>query len=129
MMFDLLLDVMNGFLAKIGSTVPLGRGYFPRHSRHFVPGSPGLQPWESKASRLSQAGSNHAACRFGHFGSPEGRKQNSPWASALGRRPERNRPERAAEGRSLFPKITFLESDSLTEKAPYPFCHAKPRTP
>jgi hypothetical protein len=38
MMFDLILDVMNGFLAKIGSIVPLGRGYFPRHSRHFVPG-------------------------------------------------------------------------------------------
>src|SRR5580698_6794576 len=36
------------------------------------------------ASRLTQAGSNHAPCRFGHFGSPEGRKQNSPWASALG---------------------------------------------
>ena len=32
MMFDLILDVMNGFLAKIGSIVPLGRGYFPRHS-------------------------------------------------------------------------------------------------
>jgi hypothetical protein len=28
MMFDLILDVMNGFKAKIGSTVPLGRGYF-----------------------------------------------------------------------------------------------------
>jgi hypothetical protein len=28
MMFDLILDVMNGFLAKIGSIVPLGRGYF-----------------------------------------------------------------------------------------------------
>ena len=39
----------------------------------------------SKASRLTQAGSNHAACRFGHFGSPEGLKQNSPWASALGK--------------------------------------------
>jgi hypothetical protein len=35
MMFDLILDVMNGFLAKIGSIVPLGRGYFPRHSRHL----------------------------------------------------------------------------------------------
>jgi hypothetical protein len=38
MMFDLILDVMNGFSAKIGSTVPLGRGYFPYHPRHFVPG-------------------------------------------------------------------------------------------
>src|SRR5271163_5245619 len=54
--------------------------------------SPGLQPWESKASRLTQAGSNHAACRFGHFGSPEGRKQNSPWASALGRRAREESP-------------------------------------
>ena len=37
MMFDLILDVMNGFLAKIGSIVPLGRGYFPHNPRHFVP--------------------------------------------------------------------------------------------
>ena len=36
--FDLILDVMNGFSAKSGSIVPLGRGYFPHHSRHFVPG-------------------------------------------------------------------------------------------
>jgi hypothetical protein len=28
MMFDLILDVMNGFKAKSGSIVPLGRGYF-----------------------------------------------------------------------------------------------------
>ena len=82
-----------------------------------------------------------------------------PWEDG----PETNRPERAAEGRPLFPKITFVESDSmafqkltklflirkfavmlgpmgnvgvtastldpLTEKAPYPFCQAKPRTP
>jgi hypothetical protein len=27
--------------------------------------------------------------------------------------PERNRPERAAEYRSLFPKITFVERDSM----------------
>ena len=32
-----------------------------------------------------------------------------PWEDGL----ERNRPERAAEGRSLFPKITFVESDSM----------------
>src|ERR1700748_1564231 len=32
--------------------------------------------------RTPEAGSNHAACRFGRFKSPEGRKQNSPWASA-----------------------------------------------
>jgi hypothetical protein len=32
-----------------------------------------------------------------------------PWEDG----PERNRPERAAEGRSLFPKITFVESDSM----------------
>ena len=38
MMLDLILDVMNGFSAKIGSIVPLGRGYFPHHPRHFVPG-------------------------------------------------------------------------------------------
>ena len=29
MMFDLILNVMNGFSAKIGSIVPPGRGYFP----------------------------------------------------------------------------------------------------
>jgi hypothetical protein len=38
MMFDLILDIMNGFSAKIGSIVPLGRGYFPHHPRHFVSG-------------------------------------------------------------------------------------------
>ena len=32
-----------------------------------------------------------------------------PWEDG----PERNRPERAAEGRSLFPKITFVESDLM----------------
>jgi hypothetical protein len=32
-----------------------------------------------------------------------------PWEDGS----ERNRPERAAEGRSLFPKITFVESDSM----------------
>ena len=32
-----------------------------------------------------------------------------PWEDC----PERNRPERAAECRSLFPKITFVESDSM----------------
>jgi hypothetical protein len=37
-MFNLILDGMNGFSAKIGSTVPLGRGYFPHDPRHFVPG-------------------------------------------------------------------------------------------
>jgi hypothetical protein len=44
---------------------------------------------------------------------PKGPKQNSPWASALGRRPRENRPERAAECRALFPKKTFVESDSM----------------
>jgi hypothetical protein len=38
MMLDLILDVMNGFSAKIGSIVPLGRGFFPHNPRHFVPG-------------------------------------------------------------------------------------------
>ena len=37
-MFNLILDGMNGFSAKIGSIVPLGRGYFPHDPRHFVPG-------------------------------------------------------------------------------------------
>src|SRR5207302_6011610 len=41
---------------------------------------------------------------FGHFVSPKGRKQNSPWASALGRHPLEHRPERAAECRALFPE-------------------------
>jgi hypothetical protein len=38
MMFDLILDVMNGFSANLGSIVPLGWGYFPDNPRHFVPG-------------------------------------------------------------------------------------------
>jgi hypothetical protein len=54
---------MNGFSAKIGSIVPLGRGYFSHDPRHFVPGydravpsgqntldrrgfAYGVQPWE-----------------------------------------------------------------------------------
>ena len=41
---------------------------------------------------------------FGHFVSPKGRKQNSPWASALGRHPREHRPEGAAECRALFPE-------------------------
>jgi hypothetical protein len=36
--FDLILDFMNGFSAKIDSIVPLGGGYSPHNSRHFVPG-------------------------------------------------------------------------------------------
>jgi hypothetical protein len=32
------LDGMNGFSAKIGSIVPLGRRNFPHDPRHFVPG-------------------------------------------------------------------------------------------
>jgi hypothetical protein len=35
-----------------------------------------------------------------------------PWDDG----PERNRPERAAEGRSLFPKITFVESSMAFQK-------------
>jgi len=50
--------------------------------------------------------------QFGHSASPEGRKQNSPWALALGRRHRQDRPERAAECRALFPKITFVKSDN-----------------
>jgi hypothetical protein len=34
----LILDAMNGFSAKIGSIVRLGRGYFTHQPRHFVPG-------------------------------------------------------------------------------------------
>jgi hypothetical protein len=37
-MFNLILDGMNGFSAKIDSIVPLGRGYFTDDPRHFVPG-------------------------------------------------------------------------------------------
>jgi hypothetical protein len=49
MTFDPILDVMIGFSAKIGSIVPLGRGYFPHQPRHFVPGyyravPPGQKP-------------------------------------------------------------------------------------
>src|SRR5580700_5088741 len=79
--------------------MPFGR---PFRAISLCVSFPGLKPWAvfcspvgrlelaqenvqtPEASRLTQAGSNHPACRFGHFGSPEGRKQNSPWASALG---------------------------------------------
>jgi hypothetical protein len=36
MIFDLILDVMNGFQAKVGSIVPLGRGYFPHNPMHSL---------------------------------------------------------------------------------------------
>ena len=98
---------------------------------------PRASAWESKASRLTQAGSNYAACRFGHFGSPEGRKQNSPWASAL-------RLDGVSEAHEALPDtkicgdarpdrkcraVTASTLDSLSEKARYPFCQAMPRTP
>ena len=47
------------------------------------------------------------------FSSPEGRTENSPGLSALGRHPQRNHPERVAEWRASFPEITFVESDSI----------------
>jgi hypothetical protein len=46
--FDLILDVMIGFSAKIGSIVPLGRGYFAHNPRHFVPGTIGLSLRDKK---------------------------------------------------------------------------------
>jgi hypothetical protein len=58
MMFDLIMDVMNGFSAEIGSIVPLGRGYFPRQPRHFVPGyyravPPGQNTLERRGFKLA----------------------------------------------------------------------------
>ena len=37
-----------------------------------------------------------------------------PWEDGL----ERNRPERAAEGRSLFPEITFVEKRPMAFQKP-----------
>jgi hypothetical protein len=43
---------LNGFKAKIGSIVPLGRGYFPHHPRHFVPGYyPAVPPGQKTLER------------------------------------------------------------------------------
>jgi len=44
---------------------------------------------------------------------PIARRANreQPRASALGRHPQENRPERAAEWRASLPEITFVESD------------------
>jgi hypothetical protein len=39
--------------------------------------------------------------------------REQPRPSGLGRRPRENRPERAAERRALFPKIAFVESNSM----------------
>jgi len=47
--------------------------------------------------------------QFGHFESPEGRKQNSPGLQPWEAVSKGNRPERAAEGRALFPKKTSFE--------------------
>ena len=44
-----------------------------------------------------------------------------PWEDG----PERNRPERAAECRSLFPKITFVESDSMAFQKLTKLLHAQ----
>jgi hypothetical protein len=39
MMFDLILDGMNGFSAKVDSIVPLERSYFPHDPRGVMAGS------------------------------------------------------------------------------------------
>ena len=46
--------------------------------------------------------------QFGHFESPEGRKQNNPDLQAWEGTPKENRPERAADYRAVFPEITFV---------------------
>ena len=55
----------------------------------------------------------YGACSLDILGRPKGENRIAhglqPWEDG----PERNRPERAAEGRSLFPKITFVERDSM----------------
>ena len=48
------------------------------------------------------------------LGRPKGENRIAHWLQPWEDGPERNRPERAAEGRSLFPKITFVESDLHT---------------
>jgi hypothetical protein len=58
----------------------------------------------------------NAPLEFDHLASPEGRKQNSPWPESIRaweNDPRGNRPEGAAERRALFPKITFVASDSM----------------
>jgi hypothetical protein len=50
-MFNLTLDGMKGFSAKIGSIVPLGRGYFPHDPRHFVPGYHAVPPGQNTLDR------------------------------------------------------------------------------
>jgi hypothetical protein len=46
------VEGLNGFKAKIGSIVPLGRGYFPHHPRHFVPGYyPAVPPGQKTLER------------------------------------------------------------------------------
>ena len=74
---------------------PAGTGYFPHDSRHFVPG------WPFGPAGLDILGRPKGENRIAHG--------LQPWEDD----PERNRPERAAEGRSLSPKITFVESDSM----------------
>jgi hypothetical protein len=51
---------------------------------------------------------------FGHSAVARRAKTEQPRASALGRSPRENRPERAAEWRASFSEITFVESDSMT---------------
>jgi hypothetical protein len=52
-----MIQPLTTFLppAQIGSIVPLGRGYFPPDSRHFVPGyyravPPGQKPFAHRAA-------------------------------------------------------------------------------
>ena len=75
--------------------------------------SPGLQPWESKDLALPKQDRIMLPAGLDILGRPKGENRIAhglqPWEDG----PERNRPERAAEGRSLFPKITFVESDSM----------------
>ena len=83
------------FLSQDRFNRPAGTGYFPHDSRHFVPG------WPFGPAGLDILGRPKGENRIAHG--------LQPWEDG----PERNRPERAAEGRSLFPKITFVESDSM----------------
>jgi hypothetical protein len=46
------------------------------------------------------------------LGRPKGENRIAHGLQSWEDGPERNRPERATEGRSLFPKIRFVESDS-----------------
>src|SRR5437868_1883826 len=66
-----------------------------------------------KMSKLHCAGGDARVLSLDICHRPKGENRTAHGLQPWERRPRENRPERAAECRASFPKITFVESDSM----------------